>query len=111
NNGGGGTAKLSWSSPSTPKALVPQSQLYVALENPSSVSLLAPFNGAQFIAPANITLKASATVSDGFVQKVEFFQGGVYLGEATTSPFSTVWDHVEAGVYTLTAKLTDYFGI
>ena len=42
---------------------------------PPVVSLTVPADGAQFDAPATITLSASASDSDGTVQQVQFFSG------------------------------------
>jgi hypothetical protein len=69
--------------------------------------LSSPSNGASFVAPANITLTATANDTDGSVTKVEFFEGANKLGEDTTSPYSFPWNNVAAGTYTLTVKATD----
>jgi hypothetical protein len=76
------------------------------VNTPPTVSLTAPANNATFTAPANITINADATDSDG-VSKVEFFQGTTKLGEDLTAPYSYVWGNVAAGSYSLTAKATD----
>ncbi|WP_143477824.1 Ig-like domain-containing protein, partial [Pseudogulbenkiania subflava] len=75
-----------------------------------SVSLTAPANGATFTALATITLTATASDQDGTVTKVEFFNGTTLLGTSTTAPYSTVWNNVGEGSYTLTAKATDNAG-
>jgi uncharacterized repeat protein (TIGR01451 family) len=72
-----------------------------------TVILTSPTNGATFIAPANITLNANATDSDGTITKVEFFNGTNLLNTDTTAPYSFVWNNVAVGSYTLTAKATD----
>jgi len=60
-----------------------------------------------FGAPADITIEASASDSDGVVEKVEFYEGGTKLGEDTSAPYSYQWSGVSAGSYSLTAKATD----
>jgi hypothetical protein len=45
-----------------------------------AVSLTAPANGASYLAPATVTLKASATDADGIVTKVEFYKGATLIG-------------------------------
>ena len=75
-------------------------------EDPS-VNLTAPSNGANFTAPASITVSADASDSDGTVTKVEFFAGSTKIGEDTSAPYSISWNNVSAGNYTLTAKATD----
>src|SRR5215472_5715741 len=77
---------------------------------PPSVSITSPSNGANFSAPANITITASASDSDGTISKVEFFQGGTKLGESTASPYSYQWSGVGPGNYSLTARATDNSG-
>ena len=75
--------------------------------SPPSVSISTPTNNATFSAPANITIIANPSDSDGTITKVEFFHGGTRLGEATAFPYSLVWSNVPAGSYTLTARATD----
>jgi chitodextrinase len=72
-----------------------------------AVSLTSPANNASFAAPASISIQATATDSDGTIARVEFFNGGSKLGEASSSPYSFNWTNVAAGTYTLTAKATD----
>jgi Domain of unknown function (DUF1929)/Bacterial Ig domain len=75
-----------------------------------TVNLTQPSDGATFTAPANVTLSATASDSDGLVTKVEFFNGATKLGEDTTAPYSFTWSGVSAGSYTLTARATDDVG-
>jgi YD repeat-containing protein len=75
-----------------------------------SVSLTAPTNGQVFQAPANITLTATASDSDGTITKVQFFQGTTLLNEDTSPPYSFNWNSVAAGNYSLTAIAFDNLG-
>lgn len=75
------------------------------------VSITSPSPAAGLTAPANITLIASATDSDGTIAKVEFFSGSLKIGEAVNTPYSYNWANVTAGTYTLTAKATDNSGL
>ena len=77
---------------------------------PPTVTLTSPANGAVFTAPANISLKASASDSDGSIAKVEFFANGTLVGTDTSSPYSLTWGSVPAGNYSITAKATDNNG-
>ena len=66
--------------------------------SPPTVSLTSPANGASFAAPASITLTASASDSDGTIQKVEFFYAGTNLIATVTSPpYTFNWTNVAAG--------------
>lgn len=75
-----------------------------------SVSITAPANGASFVAPASVTIDATASDSDGTVSSVAFYQGTTLLGTDTTSPYSFTWTGVAAGTYSLTARATDNGG-
>ncbi|MCF6402916.1 glycosyl hydrolase family 18 protein [Chitinophaga filiformis] len=74
------------------------------------VNITSPAANASFNAPAAVTITASASDPDGSVTKVEFYNGSVKLGEATSSPYSYTWTNVGAGNYTLSAKATDNAG-
>ncbi len=74
------------------------------------VSINSPSNNASFIAPANVTIDASASDADGTITKVEFFDGNTLIGSDNSSPYSYKWNNVAAGKYTLTAKATDNLG-
>ena len=67
--------------------------------------------GRSFQAPANITISANATNSDGQVRAVLFYQGTTLIGTATAAPYSILWNGVQSGTYTLTAKAIDNWGV
>jgi regulation of enolase protein 1 (concanavalin A-like superfamily) len=77
---------------------------------PPSVALTAPTNGASFEASASLTLTANATDADGTIAKVEFFTGAAKLGEVTSSPYALTWNNAGVGNYSLTAVATDNSG-
>jgi len=77
---------------------------------PPTVVIANPTNNAAFTAPANMTITADASDSDGSISRVEFFDAADKLGETTNSPYSLAWSNVAAGTYTLTAKATDNLG-
>ena len=74
------------------------------------VSLSAPANNASFTAPAALTLAADATDSDDGIAKVEFYQGGVKLGEDTSSPYEFNVSGLLIGNYAYTAMGIDVAG-
>jgi hypothetical protein len=78
--------------------------------SPPSVVVVAPTNNATFLAPANISIQATASDSDGTVALVEFFNGSNKLGQDSASPYTMTWSNVAAGSYTLTARATDNQG-
>jgi len=75
-----------------------------------TVSITVPANNATYIAPAAITLTATAADADGTVSKVEFYNGTTLLGSKTTSPYTYSWANVAAGKYIITAIATDNTG-
>src|SRR5262245_967726 len=52
---------------------------FTVANNPPTVSITSPANGATFTAPANITINATASDSDGTVTMVDFYQGTTLL--------------------------------
>ncbi|OQP66315.1 hypothetical protein A3860_12490 [Niastella vici] len=81
-----------------------------ASNTPPVASITSPADGANYTAPATVTIDATASDTDGTVAKVEFYQGAALLGEDLTAPYSFTWSNVSAGNYALTAKATDNAG-
>jgi subtilisin family serine protease len=82
------------------------------ISTPPTVALTEPAPGTVFVAPADITLTANASDSDGTISRVEFYAGEVKIGEATTPPYTFTWYGIGPGVYTLTARALDnQFGV
>jgi chitinase len=77
---------------------------------PPIVVVSSTSEGAAYTAPADITITATASDSDGSIRKVEFFQDATKLGETTNAPYSIVWSKVAAGAYSITARATDDAG-
>src|SRR6266568_2042221 len=75
-----------------------------------TVNLTSPTGGANFTAPANIAIAASAADADGSIAKVEFYRGSTLITTLTTAPYSFTWTGVEPGSYALTAVATDDLG-
>ena len=78
---------------------------------PPVVAMTSPAPGATFMAPAAITLSATASDPDGTVARVEFFSGTVRVATVTAAPFSFNWANVQAGNYSLTAVAYDAAGM
>ncbi len=77
---------------------------------PIDVSITSPLDGDRFSSGDDIVIEANASAVNGFVTKVEFFQGSTKLGEDTNSPYSYTWNNVNVGRYSLTARATDNNG-
>jgi Bacterial Ig domain len=80
------------------------------VNNPPTVAITSPGNNATFTEPANLTLSANASDSDGTVANVAFYANGVKLGDDASAPFTFNWNNVPLGNYALTAAATDNFG-
>lgn len=85
---------------------------------PPTVKIVTPTNGAVFVAPVDIPIVADARDADGYVARVEFFDGPLSLGTRTNNPasaspvnpFILVWSNAPAGYHILTAVATDNQG-
>ncbi|HPC60468.1 MAG TPA: Calx-beta domain-containing protein [Verrucomicrobiota bacterium] len=103
---------------------------------PPTVAIVSPPNGAVFTAPVTVRLVAAAADPDGWVTTVEFFDGSTSLGivsnrawvldtelarlpelglailpdQDLTHPFSLLWSNVPPGRHELTAEATDNTG-
>lgn len=78
------------------------------VNNPPSVNISAPLDGAsiEYFDGRTITPSADASDSDGSIAQVEFFLDGSSVGVDTTAPFSVDWA-AQIGSQMLTAVATD----
>lgn len=81
-----------------------------SINAPPRVGITSPANGASFTAPANITIQAQATDSDGSVARVDFLSNGTRVGSDTTAPYSMSLTNLAAGSYSIVARATDNVG-
>jgi len=80
----------------------------ISVSNQSPVvSISSPTSETTYSAPANITINATATDTDGTISKVEFYNGTTMLSIDNSSPYTYIWTNVGAGTYTLSAKAYD----
>jgi hypothetical protein len=83
----------------------------LAVNHPPTVTIVTPTNGSVFIAPANFTVLADATDTDGVVTNVDFFASSTnWLGSSSSSPYFVIRTNVNTGTYTFTAAARDDFG-
>jgi hypothetical protein len=68
------------------------------------VALTSPFAGANYTAPAAISLTASITANGHAIAKVQFYNGATLLGESASAPYLLSWPNVGVGNYTVTAR-------
>ena len=77
---------------------------------PPSVMLSAPANGAVYAAPASFALAATAADSDGSVARVSFHRDGVWLGDDATAPYESSVVGLPGGSYRFVARAFDNEG-
>jgi hypothetical protein len=104
----GGQAQKFVASNALPGETVLES-LTLAPNNPPTVSVTSPSNGAAIITGTATTLTASAADVDGTVTQVEFFVDGVSVGTDNAAPFTANYTAV-AGNHNITAVATDNKG-
>ena len=77
---------------------------------PPAVSMSAPTDGAVFLSPASIELKANASDPDGSISQVEFLRGGEVVATAYVAPYAATLNNVAPGSFTYSARATDNRG-
>ena len=81
-----------------------------APNTPPTVQLTSPSSGGSSVAPASLTLGASAADAGGSVVSVSFWSNGSLLGTDTTAPYSWPLSSISAGSYQFKAVATDNGG-
>ncbi|MEO7311812.1 MAG: DNRLRE domain-containing protein [Chitinophagaceae bacterium] len=71
------------------------------------VKIASPATNTMVNAGASITIKSTATVVNGTINKVEFLAGDSLLGQVVTAPYDFVWTNATAGNYVVTARATN----
>ena len=108
---GAASAQLYWSSPSTPRAIIPQAQLYPYTNPPPAVVLSTPAPGSSYTASASVTMSADADAPHNPLSGVGFYVNGAFLGRVTNLPYTITATGLAAGSYALTAVATDGSGL
>jgi len=80
---------------------------------PPAVTITNPASGTVFAAPANVTIRASAsdTGGGGTVTNVQFLVDANIVGNDTVAPYSAVTNNLAAGAHTLSAVAADSNGL
>ena len=85
-NDNGAQVALAWSSPSTPQAVIPQTQLYPYTNPPPTIVLASPTNGSVYTATASVSIGAMADAPYNPISQVAFYANGSLLGTLSDSP-------------------------
>jgi uncharacterized repeat protein (TIGR03806 family) len=110
-NSGNAFAQLAWSSPSTPQAIIPQTQLYPYTNPPPFVALTAPADGASYTAAASVTLTADADAPYNPISAVYFYQDGDFVGSVSNVPYTITLTDIPAGTHFFNAIAIDGSGL
>lgn len=79
----------------------------VTANQPPSVTIVKPADGAVYAAGSTVTLTADAVDADGSITRVEFFDGATSLTALGTAPWTWTWSSPAPGSHTITAHTTD----
>jgi plastocyanin len=85
--------------------------IVAAANLPPSVSITNPVSGTVFAAPANVTIQASASDTDGTVTNVQFLVDANVVANDPAGPFSAVTNNLATGSHTLSAVASDNNGL
>lgn len=96
--GGGAVARLLWSSPSTPKAVIPQTQLYLPATTPAAPSALAAT--AQATNRIRLTWTDNANNENGFAVERKTGAGGTYAQIASVAANTTTYTNTSLAANT-----------
>ena len=78
---------------------------------PPSVSIITPREGTRFTAPADVTVEASASDSDGSISQIRFYLGSTLVGSAIgDTSATTTLSRLAPGNYTIRAVAEDNGG-
>lgn len=77
---------------------------------PATVVITSPKEGASLTPPASLTFSADAFDSDGTVTRVEFYANNALIGSVTERPYTVSLEDIPAGIYNLVAKAIDNDG-
>ncbi len=78
---------------------------------PPTSAIITPTNQSIFVAPANVSLTAMASDSDGTITNLEIFRGSTKVGQSSTSPVSITVSNLATNTYTFIARATDNRGL
>ena len=78
-------------------------RVYQDTSSMPSVSIVSPQNNSSFPANSMITISTNASIQNGNISKVEFYQGAFKIGETYVMPYQMTWNNVAAGKYNISS--------
>ncbi len=79
-----------------------------AQNQPSVITITSLTNNASIQGP--VTISATVSDPDGAIALVEFLDGNIVIGSATTQPYTFIWTNPSVGEHTITVRATDILG-
>lgn len=76
-----------------------------------TIAISSPTDATTTAAPYSLGLKVATADVDGFVSKVDYFDGATKLGSNGATPFALTVANLPLGVHSLTAVATDNLGL
>jgi len=73
------------------------------------VSIISPVKGSVFVEGTNVELITSAFGKNG-ISKVEFYQEGIKLGEASSEPYTFTLNNIQSRNYNISVRAIDLLG-
>lgn len=83
----------------------------IIVDSPPVVTITNPLNNVTLSAPANVTIHASASDSDGTVAAVQFLVGTANVTNNSSAPYFGTTNGLAAGTYVLSAIVSDNNGV
>jgi hypothetical protein len=77
---------------------------------PPSLTLTSPSSNTRLVVSESVTIRATASDTDGNILAVQFFANGESLGSDSTFPYSVSWTPTSLGPYAIQAKALDNEG-
>jgi hypothetical protein len=84
-------------------------QIIVKKNAAPAINITEPTNGGNYFANVPLHIAASASDTDGVINRVDFFANNIYIGSDVMAPYELDWTSNE-GVYALTARTVDNKG-
>jgi hypothetical protein len=84
--------------------IIQSTPVSITIYAPASIVITSPADNQTFVAGNPIQIVAEATPGAATISKIEFYAGGVKLGEDSNSPYEFAWSTANPGTYILTAK-------
>ncbi len=79
--------------------------------DPPVVSITSPNDGDEFYSGSTVKIEADANDPDGWITKVDFYEGSNFLGSDNSAPYQFNWNNVPEGSYNLKAVAFDNDGL